>query len=167
MEYLKCHEENLKEKLLFLQICLCGMSQSTFFDEWSCQQCNVRQVLDLICVPWASSAPNPTARKKRARTTFLFWERAKKKQCSSACRPGYHCGNEIHYSWPNFTCNGSALLVIRADMFVLPSQNCILFCLLSTCSSIFVYLCHKLTEEPISIRWKTVLGKSTVIKSLK
>lgn len=33
---------------------------------------HARQVLDLIRVPWASSAPNPIVRKKRARTTFVL-----------------------------------------------------------------------------------------------
>lgn len=33
------HEENLKQELLFLQICLCAMSQFTFFEELGCQRC--------------------------------------------------------------------------------------------------------------------------------
>lgn len=102
-----------------------GQANPHFFDERSCQQCMPGRFWI-----WSASLGHLVLliqqQRRKEPGPLLFWERANKKRCSSACRPGYHCANKVHYSWPNFTCNGSALLVIKIDMFVLPSQSCIL-----------------------------------------
>lgn len=153
-------------KLLFLQICLCGMSQFTFFlKSWvastvcqagfgsdSCPlgiQCSYTNSKDEIQVP----AP------------LLLWEGAKKKQCVSAFRPGYHCANTIRYSYSDFTCNWSAAFMLNNDMFILPSQSCVsVLPLKSPCISVGLCTCvtSKLIEELISMRWKTDVDKSTL-----
>lgn len=76
MEYLKCPWGKFERETL---ICLCGTSQSTFFWWAELPAMHARQVLDLIRVPWASSASNPTAKKKRARTTFILGKGQQKK----------------------------------------------------------------------------------------
>lgn len=84
---------------------------------------HARQVLDLICVPWASSAPNPPARKKRSRTTFTLVKGQQK--AVQLCMQTWIS----LWKWnPLFTAKFHLqLLVIKADMFVLPSQSCKLF----------------------------------------
>lgn len=109
------HEENVKEKraLSFTNLYVWDEPVHSFW-RVVLPTLDARQVLDLIYVLWASSAPNPNCEDEiQEPEPMLLWERANKKKCRPAFRSAYHCTDKMHYIYLDFTCYLSAVFTSK------------------------------------------------------
>lgn len=154
-----------KRNSYFYKPACVGWANSHFFWRAGLPALYARQVLDLICIPWASSAPNPTAKMKYKSQDHGYSGRGPTKSSAAL-----HSDLDI-IAWIK-----SIILIqispatdqqyLCLKLICLSCQVKAAYCVLplkSPCISVALCICvtSKLTEKLISIRWKTDLDKST------
>lgn len=127
MGHLKCPWGKFETgTLIFTNLPVCNEPIHIFFKNWDASAVFQAGFGPDLC-PFGIQCSWPNRKDEiQEPGPLLCWERANKKQLSSAFRPGYHCVDEFHYFYSDSTCNWSAVFMLAADMFILLSQSCIL-----------------------------------------
>lgn len=155
------HEENLKEKtaLGFTNLHVWDKPLHSF---WRVElpTLDARQVLDLIYILWASSAPNPNCEDEiQEPEPMLLWGRANKKQCRPAFRSGYRCMDKMRYIYSDCTCYISSIYIqINGHLLCRVNSAYCGLSLKSPCISVAV--CRYVTnskQELFCTRWRLTL----------